>query len=84
MLNLHRINYPNPMLFLGKFIKNNKGGRGMDTKLCMFTHKMSVNIPHDKNMMFHFTSVSNSSVVKKVTLFFKFATAAALIELGSL
>ena len=37
MPNLHRINFPNPMLFLCKFIKDNKRDRVNGTKLGIFT-----------------------------------------------
>ena len=77
MPNLHRINIPNPVLFISKFIKNNKWGRGNNTKLCMSTNKLPMNIPNDKNRIFKFTLVSYSCMVIKVTLVSMFDTKAA-------
>ena len=77
MPNLHRINIPNPVLFISKFIKNNKWGRGNDTKLCMSTNKLPMNIPNDKNRMFNFTLFSHSCMALKGTLVSMFDTTAA-------
>ena len=84
MPNLHRINIPNPVLFISKFIKNNKWGRGNDTKLCMSTNKLPMNIPNDKNRLFNLTLVSYSCMVKKVTLVSMFASETALKRFQSL
>ena len=65
MLNLTRISNPIHMLFLCKFIKNNKGGRGNDTKLGIFTPKQSMSFPSNKNMVFNFSLVSFSCMVKR-------------------
>ena len=83
MPNLHRINYPNPMLIFCKFNKNNKGGRVNGNKLCLLTHKLSISIPNNKTMVFNFTLVSYSCMVKKVLLVSMFDSAAALKGLQS-
>ena len=83
MSNLPRINNPNPMQFLNKFIKNNKEDQGNNTKLCMCPHKLPMNIPSEKNKMFNFSKVSNKSKVKKGTLFSMFTAVGPLIVLRS-
>ena len=77
MPNLHRIKNPNPVLFLCKFIKNNKGSQGNVIKLSMFTHKQLVNIHRNKNMAFNFTLVNNYCMVNKVNLVSMFIAAGA-------
>ena len=50
------------MLFICKLIKNNKGDQGSNTKLCMHTHKLTVNISNNKSKKFNFSIVRNKSI----------------------
>ena len=83
MSNLHRINIPNPVLFISKFIKNNKWVKGNCIKLSMSTNKLPMNVSNDRNRMFSFTLVSYCCMVIKVTLVSMFASAAAFKSLQS-
>ena len=61
MHNLPSINFPSPMPFLFKLIKNNKESQGNDMKLCMLTRQVQITILNSKKMMFNFTLVSNNN-----------------------